>query len=175
MRRLMIPAMALLFILPALACGSTTGSGGSSGGSGSGGAASAAPLSQGQTASVKNWDVTVVGVERPGKELVWSQFNNRSTAAGEWLIAVVRMKNTGGQNFGVNTFDFELTAGGAKYNVSTDGGALTYSQFKGGQNIGGQVPPGVEVTYYVVFDVAPGAANPVLTFKQDKRPQFALP
>lgn len=126
--------------------------------------------------SVKNWDMAVNRVERPGKELVWSQFGNKSVAAGTWLVVVFDMKNTGNTNFGVNTPDFELrAAGGITYKVSTDGGAFGYGQFKGGQTIGGQVPPGVNVTYYVVFDIAPDATDLVFVFNQDTKPRFALP
>ncbi len=117
----------------------------------------------------------MTGVDRPGKELVWSQYGNKSQAAGEWLVVAVEMKNTGDRNFGVNTHDFELkTATGATYNVSSDLGAYGYSETKGGQRIGGQVPPGVTVRYHVVFDIAPDATGLAFTFKQDKRPTFDL-
>lgn len=164
MRKLAIPLVGLLFVLPALACGSTTGSGN----------ATRAPLSQGTTASIKHWDVTLVSVDRPGKTLVWSQFGNQSAAAGEWLIAVVKLRNTGKENFGLNTHDFELQ-GSATYKVSSDIGALSYSEFKGGQRVGGQVPPGVDVTYHIPFDVAPGATGLALVFNQDTKPRFAIP
>jgi hypothetical protein len=115
-------------------------------------------------------------VERPGKELVWSEFNNKSLAAGEWLVVVFDMKNTGNTNFGVNASDFTLTApGGITYRPSSDMGAFAYSTFKRGQQIGGQVPPGVSVTYYLPFDIAPGATGLELVFGQDKKPRFTLP
>lgn len=142
---------------------------------GSSGNSGASVASQGQVVSVKNWNVSVASVDRPGKDLVWSQFNNKSTAAGTWVVVVVKMKNTGNQNFGVNNPDFELrAAGGTKYNVSSDAGSYSYSTFKGGQQVGGQVPPGVEVTYYIPFDVAPTATDLQLVFKQDKNPAFAI-
>jgi hypothetical protein len=135
-----------------------------------------APNAQGQTASVKNWDVTVTGVERPGKDLVWSQFGNKSTAVGTWVVVVVKMKNTGNQNFGVNSFDFEMhTSDGTKYSPSSDGGAISYSQYKGGQGmVGSQVPPGTEATYYIVFDVSPSATGLQFVFNQDKKPIFTI-
>ena len=145
----------------------------------SGGAAgtsvAAAAAGQNQSVSVKNWDVTVTGVERSGNELIWSQYGNKSTAAGTWVIVAVKMKNTGTQNFGVNNSDFEMRAsGGIKYSVSSDGGSYSYSTFKNGQRIGGQVPPGTEVTYYVPFDVAPTATELQFVFKQDKNPIFTV-
>jgi hypothetical protein len=180
-----IPAAAFLFILPALACGSATPT------SRAGGGAQAKPTDTpkpaptatavpqtydlNQLVSVKNWDVAVGGVERPGKMLTWSQFGNVSNAAGTWVIVLCDLKNTGSQNFGVNTPDFQLLDGkGNKYNVSSDMGAIGYSQYKGGQAIGGQVPPGVSVRYYVPFDVAPDATGLRFIFNQDKKPAFDI-
>jgi len=124
--------------------------------------------------SVKNWDLAIQKVETPGKELVWSQFGNKSVAAGTWFVVVVDMKNTGNQNFGVNSSDFELKSGNVTYKVSDDMGTYSYSELKGGQRVGGQVPPGVNVTYYIVFDVAPNAADLQFIFKQDKKPIFSV-
>jgi Rieske Fe-S protein len=218
MRRLLIPAMFLLFILPAVACGSSTGTATKTGnaitatqsatvvpvvtgsvttsGGGTGAMAtarSAAPSTAASSApsavpaatglygpntlvSVKNWDMAVNRVERPGKELVWSDFNNKSVAAGEWVIVVFDLKNTGNTNFGINLTDVQLNApGGITYKPSTDGGALTYSTFKKAQMLGGQVPPGVSVQYQIVFDVAPNTAGLTFQFNQDTKPKFTLP
>ena len=73
------------------------------------------------------------------------------------------MTNTGTKNFGVNDHDFQLKdSAGNTYNVSSDIGAGTYSTFKGGQQLGGQVPPGTTVRYYIAFDVTPSATGLVL-------------
>jgi uncharacterized membrane protein len=127
-----------------------------------------------QLVNVKNWDLAIQKVETPGKELVWSQFDNKSVAAGTWFVVALDMKNTGNQNFGVNSPDFELKAGNVTYKVSDDLGTYSYSEFKGGQRIGGQVPPGVNVTYYIAFDVAPAAADLQFIFKQDTKPTFGV-
>lgn len=128
-----------------------------------------------QLVAVKNWDLAVADVTRPGKELIWSQYGNKSAAAGTWLVVVLDMKNTGTQNFGVNATDFTLYgAGGVKYAVSTDMGGYGYSELKGGQRIGSQVPPRVSVRYYVIFDVAPDASGLTFRFNQDKQPTFAI-
>jgi ABC-type Na+ efflux pump permease subunit len=135
----------------------------------------APPPGLNQIVSVKNWDLAVAAVERPGKELVWSQYGNKSAAAGTWFIVALDMKNTGNTNFGVNTSDFELNAaGGIKYNVSSDLGSYGYAETKGGQRVGGQVPPGVSVRYYVIFDIAPDATGLTFKFKQDKNPIFTV-
>ena len=189
-----------LFIIPAIACGNGTPTAKPGGGAAptpnsvaSGASSSAAPTNPAnptntavpastgaksyglnELVSVKNWDLAIQKVETPGKELIWSQVGNKSAAAGTWFVVILDMKNTGNQNFGVNSFDFELKSGTITYKVSDDLSAYTYSEFKGGQRVGGQVPPGVSVTYYLVFDVAPNTSNLQLTFKQDKNPTFAV-
>lgn len=142
---------------------------------------SSAPPSSGTThglnelVSVKNWDMAVARVERPGTDLVWSEFGNKSGAAGTWVVIAFDMKNTAKQNFGVNTFDFQLkAAGGVTYAYTDDFGAYSYADYKKGQTIGGQVPPGVTVHYYLIFDVAPDATDLQLVFKQDTNPTFAI-
>jgi len=128
-----------------------------------------------ELASVKNWDLAVAAIDRPGKEFVWSDFNNKTLAAGTWFIVALDMKNTGNANFGVNTSDFEMRAvGGVTYNLSTQAGVYSYPSYKKGQDIGGQVPPGVVVRYYLIFDVAPTATDLQLVFKQGTKPTFAL-
>lgn len=132
-------------------------------------------LSLGQTASVKNWDVTAVATDKPGTDLVWSQFGNKEIAAGTWYVVQMKLKNTGNTNFGVNSSDFELKDGsGVTYKTSDKLAAYSYSEFKGGKSISSQVPPGVEVTYYMVYDINPVATGLTMTFKQDKRPTFKL-
>ncbi len=128
-----------------------------------------------QTVSVPNWDVTAAGVEKPGTILKWSTFNNTSTAVGTWVIVAVDMKNTGTKNFGVNDHDFQLKdSAGNTYNVSSDGGASSYSEFKGGQRLGGQVPPGTTVRYYIAFDVGANATGLTLQFLQGNKPLINL-
>jgi len=128
-----------------------------------------------QTVTVKNWDMTVTGVEKIGKTLIWSQFGNQSDAAGTWVVVAVDMKNTGSTNFGINDHDFQLKDGaGNTYKVTSDFGAGGYGESKGGQRIGGQVPPGTTVRYYVVFDVTPTATGLTFQFLQDKKPVVNL-
>ncbi len=128
-----------------------------------------------QTVSVPNWDVTATGVEKPGTILKWSTFNNTSTAVGTWVIVTVDMKNTGTKNFGVNDHDFQIKdSAGNTYNVSSDGGASSYSEFKGGQRVGGQIPPGITVRYYIAFDVGANATGLTLQFQQGNKPLINL-
>ncbi|HEU5330561.1 MAG TPA: hypothetical protein VFU78_20880, partial [Thermomicrobiales bacterium] len=59
-----------------------------------------------QPATVKHWRIAVTQAQTRGKDLVWSEFGNKDTAAGTWYIVTVTMTNTGNENFGVNTWDF---------------------------------------------------------------------
>lgn len=128
-----------------------------------------------QPVSVKNWDVTVAEVERPGTTLTWTSYGNTTPAAGTWLVVAVTLTNTGKTNFGVNYSDFELhAADGVTYKPSVDFGSISYATYKGGQPIANPVPPGVSVRIYLVFDVNPTATDLRLVFKQDKRPVFTL-
>lgn len=128
-----------------------------------------------QPASVKNWDVAVIEVDRPGTTLTWSSYGNTTPASGTWLVVAVTLKNTGKTNFGVNYTDFELdAAGGVTYQPAIDFGAISYVTFKGGQPVANPVPPGVTARTYLVFDVNPAATDLRLVFKQDQRPVFAL-
>ena len=132
------------------------------------------PPSVGSAVVVKNWTLTVVHVDHPGQTITWSSVGNTSKAVGTWLVIQVELKNTGTQNFGVNGPDFSVLSGAVHYDVSSDLGAISYSSLKGGANLGGQVPPGVTATYYLVFDIAPNAANLQLRFNQDTKPVIAL-
>jgi hypothetical protein len=128
-----------------------------------------------QVVSIKNWNLKVLGTEKPGKTITWTEFGNTVDAVGTWLIIPVELKNTGNANFGVHTFDFQLKDGkGVTYDHSSELGAFAYSKFKGGQDVGGQVPPGLTVKYYLVFDIAPDANGLKLVFRQDKNPQINL-
>ncbi len=55
-----------------------------------------------ELASVKNWDLAVAATDRLGKEFVWSEFNNKSLAAGTWFIVALDMKNTGTTNYSLH-------------------------------------------------------------------------
>ncbi len=95
--------------------------------SGSGGskqATSVPQLTLGQMASVKNWDVTAVVIDKPGTDLVWSQFGNKEVAAGTWYVVQMKLKNTGNTNFGVNSSDFELKDGAGVVDCRCQGSGI---------------------------------------------------
>jgi hypothetical protein len=133
------------------------------------------PPTIGQVVQTRNWAMIVDGTATPGTTLAWSQFGNVDYAAGEWFVVTIRVRNDGRSNFGLNRHDFTLLDGqGRQYDHSTALGAYAYSEYKGGQTLGDQVPPGVTVQYSLVFDIAPGATGLRLRFNQDQRPTIGL-
>jgi len=85
------------------------------------------------------------------------------------------MKNVGNQHGGVNVADYQLrTPAGVTYPTSEKVDANGYSQYRGGADVRGQVPPGDEVTLYLLFDVAPNTTGLQLQFNQDNGPLVNL-
>ncbi len=102
----------------------------------------------GTVVPLKNWDITITSVEKPGMKL------NGATAVGQFLVVNLTLKNTGNENFGFNSFDFNLrTATNAKINQSNDFSLAGYNSSHGGTTAS-QIPPGAMVKYVAVFDVA---------------------
>ncbi|MCX6024039.1 MAG: DUF4352 domain-containing protein [Chloroflexi bacterium] len=127
----------------------------------------------GETLATKNWRVTLAGVERPGKSLVWSSFGNKQEAVGTWLVINVDLENTGKENFTVNDWDFELkTADGVTYKGANC--CFLYADLKKMQKLGQQLPPGVPAKSALIYDIAPAAAGMTLTFKQDGGRTWAI-
>ena len=124
-----------------------------------------------QPVTVKDWIVTVVGVDRPGKDLVYSVDNDKLTATGTWVVVAATMKKTSNSTDGLAPADCALrTSNGFAYTVSDDPhvtGYNDYATFKHGQPFDKEVPPGATVTYYLPFDVAMDATNLQFIFAQD--------
>lgn len=125
--------------------------------------------------TTKNWQLGVTGVDTT-KTLVWSSVGNKQDAVGQWLLISVSLLNTGKENFGVNTWDFEVTDGeGNTYKHSTEYAAIAYPPTKGAKSASSQqVPPGVAVSSILVFDINPAATGLQLVFKQDSKPRVDL-
>jgi len=129
----------------------------------------AAPAKVGDTITAPNWSLRVVKVERIDGDLVWSQYGNKATAVGQWLVLTVELKNLANQNHTLNTWDFELrTAAGQTYKHSTESGTSSLAEFRKQTALGKQVPPGATITASLVFDVAKGTEGVSLVFSQAK-------
>lgn len=149
--------------------------GGGHGTSASGAAAQPTVWPIKQAVATKDWTLQVADVSRPGKVLKWSDYGNTVTAAGTFVVVKIDMKNTGTTNFGVNTWDFELKdSAGIIYKHADQTGTSGYSEYAGGKRLGEQVPPGVTVAYFLVYDINPAANGLQLVFKQSGNPVFGL-
>lgn len=109
------------------------------------------------------WEYTVTGVQRTREVGAGSL---KSTAKGEWFIVRTVLKNLGRQNFGITPDDFGLYDGvrGVTYSPAPPplaGGdwvkANGYEHGLLGYGSAAQIPPGVPITYGIVFDVNPDA------------------
>ena len=128
-----------------------------------------------QPARVKEWDLVVAAIERPGTALQWTASGDTQGAVGTWFVVVLAMTNTDTHTRDVTTQDFELRdEQGHVYTVAPETGIFVYSVFKGGQRLGGQVLPGMAVRYYIPFDIDPTATDLTFVFKRDTRPQFSV-
>jgi hypothetical protein len=117
----------------------------------------------------------VTGIDQT-KTLAWTTFGNKQDAVGQWLTINASLKNTGKENFGFNTWDFEVRdSAGNLYKHSTELAALSYPDTKGAKSASNQqVPPGVAVSVILVFDINPEAKGLQLVFKQDQNPRIDL-
>lgn len=121
-----------------------------------------------------NWQIVVRGVER---KATVDSFGQPVKPVGEWLVVSVELVNRGRENFGVNTWDFELrTADGATIKHSTDFGAMAYANsLPDRRALGGQIPPGAKSASALIYDVAPGAGGLTLVFTQAPQQSVRLP
>ena len=104
----------------------------------------------------RNWVYGVVKVETT-KTIRWSAFGNATDAKGIWLIVYLGIMNTAKENFGLNSWDFELRdASGVKYKPDTFTGSL-FCNYRKLASLTDQYPPNVFVSAALVFDIAPNA------------------
>ncbi len=134
----------------------------------------AAQAKVGDKVTSGNWEYTVTKVDKT-KTITWSEFGNKTDATGTWLIVSITLKNIGNQNFGINTFDFELRDGAnVKYDTSSKLEAFGYVQYQKLTPLGEQVPPGLEVKSALLFDINPAATGLKLVLKQAGGTTIAL-
>jgi hypothetical protein len=123
---------------------------------------------------VGTWAVTVIGITKPGKNMVWSDYGNKTTAAGEWLILEVAIRNNGKSSANLQTDNFGIKdTDNNTYFADFYGNA--YSEYKGGLYITKAVPPGVTNRSYLAFDVKPGLVDPYMIFLLDSDNYWLYP
>ena len=104
-----------------------------------------------------NWEYTVTKVERT-RQLVWSDFGNRSDAQGIFVVIYLTLKNLGKQNYSINSWDFELRDDNdAKYQTARDM-LMIVRQMKLA-SLGDQFVPGLSIQTALIFDVNPDATG----------------
>lgn len=130
-----------------------------------------------QTLRLRDWEMTVTGVERPGSILLWSSLGNQSHAVGTWVIVPVTLTNHATGRLVVDRSDFVLLdSAGMTYDpASDDGAAHAYSFYRGGTTLARTaVVAGASATFYVVFDVPSTIQGLRVQFKQDRQPVINL-
>jgi hypothetical protein len=125
----------------------------------------------GQPLSSGNWTYLVDDVKKQ-KTLDWSK-TWHPTAKGTFVIVAMTVTNTGKENFGLNSWDFELKdSGGVTYKPETSTEASLAMKELGFPVIGlgttDKVPPGVPVKTSVIFDINPAASALKLNLVQAK-------
>ncbi len=122
----------------------------------------------GDTVAMGNWFYTVTQAENVGKTLVWSQYGNKTEAAGSWLLIYITLKNVGKETYSLNSWDFTVTDNqGLKYKVGGSGDFM-FAEYKKLAKPFGPVPPGVAVDTVLVVDVNPAATGLGLWLEQAK-------
>jgi hypothetical protein len=73
--------------------------------------AAAQPAELNQPVTIPNWTVTVLRVERPGRDLIWAADNDPATATGTWVVVVLTVTRTANDAEGVGYDDVALRSG----------------------------------------------------------------
>lgn len=116
------------------------------------------------------WEIKIVDVEYPGKNLKWSDYGKIEEASGTWLVVNISLKNIGNQSYSLHPSNFSvIDSQGKKYNHYQDYTVTeTYELYRGGKKIVNVIlNPEVKVNLYLVFDVSPNATELKLDFKAD--------
>ena len=102
-----------------------------------------------------NWAYMVTKTARQ-KEVVWSDFGNKSVAKGIWQIVHLKLTNVGKETYGINTWDFEVhDSQGIKYKTSYE--STSYSNSEKLSAPMDQYPPNVGAEIGLLFDLDPAA------------------
>jgi hypothetical protein len=119
----------------------------------------------GKTYAVGNWKYTVLQTLRLPRIYARNTIDpTRYTYAqpkGEYVVVGLELENIGRENFGLNSWDFQLyDANGIKYTSTSVYLTGWPKQLGYDGTVGGgtaKMPPGVAGKYVIAFDVAPGA------------------
>ena len=111
----------------------------------------------GDTIHFRDWDYKVTNVEYT-KVLQYSEFGNKVSAKGIFVIAYLTLKNVGKSNYTNNPFNWQLTDdAGIRYDTSDESATYSFLRFKNLVSLGDQFPPGLELNSAVIYDINPSA------------------
>jgi hypothetical protein len=122
----------------------------------------------GTTISNGNWAYVVTKVSKPGRTINTGNQFAQLNALGTWVVVYMTLKNIGNQNFDINSWDFKLESGsGTTYDVTDHSVEMNvWLENVGLRRLGQQVPPGVEFSTALLFDVSPNASKLSLDLRQ---------
>jgi hypothetical protein len=116
------------------------------------------------------WELKVINVEHPGKQLQWSDYGKIEEASGTWLVVHISLKNTALDDSSIHPSNFRIIDSQGKtydhykdYTVSE-----TYELYRGGQLIVNKlIKSSNQANCYLLFDIPPDATGLKLDFKPD--------
>lgn len=116
------------------------------------------------------WELKILAVEHPGKELQWSDYRRTEEASGTWLVVHISLKNTAQHDSSIHPSNFNIKDSQGKtyahypdYTVTE-----TYELYRGGQLIVNKlIKPGNKANCYLLFDILPDATGLKFDFKPD--------
>jgi hypothetical protein len=125
----------------------------------------------GQTVSLKDIDLRVVGVDHLGKRFTATKYHEVE-ALGNWVAVSIDITNTGNtttSSLSLNSNRFLLKASDGKTYAVSPNGTVYYSKFVAGGEASGilpeltQLPPSVTARFHLLFDVTPETGELKLT------------
>jgi hypothetical protein len=120
--------------------------------------------------ATNKWELKILDVEHPGKELQWSDYGKIEEASGSWLVVHISLKNTAQEDSSIHPSNFRIIDSQGKiyehhkdYTVTE-----TYELYRGGQLIVNKlIKPSNQANCYLLFDILPDSTGLKLDFKPD--------
>lgn len=104
----------------------------------------------------EQWELEILKVENQGKELEWSNYENKEIASGYWLIIVANVKNLTNQTMAINTANFRIIGKNKNIYEHYQNLAIAenYGVYRKGQAIlNSIIKPYERSKYYLVYDL----------------------
>lgn len=115
----------------------------------------------------KQWKLEILKVEKKGKELEWSNYENKEIASGYWLIVVTNFTNLTYKPMAINTANFRIISKNKDIYEHYQNLAIAenYGVYRKGQAIlNSIIKPSEQSKYYLVYDLPSGVEAEYLQF-----------